>query len=272
LEKADTANEKLPKGVVDPAGMARRISLRRHAATGTLAHCIEYYWIVEWDLRGQPAQTQRVLPYPNVHLAFEIGKTALHGVVVGPFDRTLEGQGRVLGIRFRPGGARALVPGDMATITGRTLTALDALGIAADDAETAVLGAPDDAGMIAAAEALLAPRLAAVAPDPRAQLAERAVLAAQAEHGPVDVAALAAAVGLDERSLQRLFRAYVGVPPKWVIQRFRLQEAASRLATAATPDLAGLAQELGFFDQAHLTRSFTALVGRSPLEYWKSQR
>ena len=271
MEKNDTLAAP-PKGVVDPLGASRRIGLRRHAPTAALAHCIEYHWIVEWDLRGQPAQTQRVLPYPNLHLAFETGGTALHGVVVGPFDKTLAGQGRVLGVRFRPGGARALVPGDIATITGRTLAAPEVLGIPADHAESAVLGANDDAGMIAAAEALLAPRLASLAPDPRAKLAERAVLTAQAEHGPVDVAALAAAVELDERSLQRLFRAYVGVPPKWVVQRFRLQEAMARLAAPEPPDLAGLAQELGYFDQAHLTRGFTALVGRSPLEYWKSQR
>jgi AraC-like DNA-binding protein len=271
LEKNDTLAAP-PKGVVDPRGAARRIGLRRHAPSAHLAHCVEYHWIVEWDLRGQPAQTQRVLPYPNVHLAFEAGCTALHGVVDGPFDKVLAGQGRVLGIRFRPGGARALVPGDIATITGRTLTAPEVLGISAGQAEAAVLGAGDDAGMIAAAEGLLLPRLAALAPDPRAQLAERAVLAAQADDGPVDVAALAATVDLDERSLQRLFRAYVGVPPKWVVQRFRLQEAMARLAAPEPPDLAGLAQELGFFDQAHLTRCFTALVGRSPLGYWKSQR
>lgn len=272
MEKTDTAERMAPKGVVDPAGMARRIDLRRHAPAAALAHCIEYHWIVEWDLRGEPARTQRVLPYPNVHLAFEAGRTALHGVVVGPFDRTLAGQGRVLGVRFRPGGARALVPGDIAAITGRTLTASEVLGIPGDRAEATVLGAGNDTAMIAAAEALLAPRLAASAKDPRAHLAERAVLAAQAEDGPVDVAALAAAVGLDERALQRLFRTYVGVPPKWVVQRFRLQEAAARLAAPAPPDLAGLAQALGFFDQAHLTRSFTALVGRPPLDYWKSQR
>lgn len=261
-----------PRGVVDPLGASRRIGLRRHAPAAALAHCIDYHWIVEWDLRGQPAQTQRVLPYPNLHLAFETGRTALHGVVVGPFDRTLAGQGRVLGVRFRAGGARALVRRDVATLTGRTLAAPALFGSAAEQAERAVLAQADDAAMIAAAEALLAPRLAALAPDPRAQLAERAVLAAQAEHGPVDVASLGAAVDLDERSLQRLFRAYVGVPPKWVVQRFRLQEAMARLAVPAPPDLAGLAQELGFFDQAHLTRGFTALVGRSPLEYWKSQQ
>ncbi|WEF33956.1 helix-turn-helix domain-containing protein [Pseudoduganella chitinolytica] len=260
-----------PKGVVDPAGAARRISLRQHAPARALAHCIEYFWIVEWDLRGQPTQTQRVLPYPNVHLAFEAGEATLHGVAVGPFEKTLQGQGRVLGVRLRPGGSRAFVGGDVAALTGRVLPSALWLEMPTDAAR-AVVHAADDAGMIAAAHELLAPRIAALAPDPRAALAERAVLAAQAERGPVSVAALSQAVDLDERALQRLFRTYVGVPPKWVIQRFRLQEAAARLAAPGPVDLALLAQELGFFDQAHLTRGFTSLVGRAPLEYWRSQQ
>jgi hypothetical protein len=74
------------------------------------------------------------------------------------------------------------------------------------------------------------------------------------------------------RSLQRLFSNYVGVSPKWVIQRFRLQEAVSHLSKNEPVDLAALAQALGFFDQAHLTRNFTRLVGCSPLAYWTSQQ
>lgn len=270
LEKNDKRPH-APKGVVDPAGAARRIGLRQHAPAPALAHCIEYFWIVEWDLRGQPAQMQRVLPYPNVHLAFEAGAATLHGVALGPFEKTLVGQGRVLGVRLRPGGSRAFVAGDVAALTGHVLPSARWLDMPANAAR-AVLDASDEAGMIATAQALLTPRIAALAPDPRAALAERAVLAAQAERGPVSVMALAQAVDLDERALQRLFRAYVGVPPKWVIQRFRLQEAAARLAAPGPVDLAELAHELGFFDQAHLTRGFTGLVGRTPLEYWRSQQ
>ena len=40
--------------------------------------------------------------------------------------------------------------------------------------------------------------------------------------------------GLNTRALQRLFAKYVGVSPKWVIQRYRLHEAAEQLAASAT--------------------------------------
>jgi AraC-like DNA-binding protein len=78
---------------------------------------------------------------------------------------------------------------------------------------------------------------------------------------------LATEVGLGERALQRLFGEYVGVSPKWVIRRFRLHDAASRLAKAEDVNLTHLAQELGYSDQAHFTRDFKAIVGRSPSDY-----
>ena len=70
-----------------------------------------------------------------------------------------------------------------------------------------------------------------------------------------------------ERTLQRLFRRYVGVGPKWVLQRARLHDAVDRIDSGRAADLAGLALELGWFDQAHFTRDFTALVGQSPAAY-----
>ena len=68
--------------------------------------------------------------------------------------------------------------------------------------------------------------------------------------------------GIGKRNLEKLFREYI-VAPKWVIQRYRLHEAAERLDTAAT-DLSTLAYELGYADQAHFVRDFKAAVGRPP--------
>jgi transcriptional regulator GlxA family with amidase domain len=69
------------------------------------------------------------------------------------------------------------------------------------------------------------------------------------------------------RRLQRLFGEYVGAGPKWVIARCRLQDAAARAAAQRPVDWAGLAAELGFADQAHLTRAFARTVGTPPAAY-----
>ncbi len=65
---------------------------------------------------------------------------------------------------------------------------------------------------------------------------------------------LAAKACMSVRSLQRLFKEYVGVPPKWVIRRYRLHELVERLHSGKTFDGAKLALDLGYADQAHLGR------------------
>ena len=54
--------------------------------------------------------------------------------------------------------------------------------------------------------------------------------------------------------------------PKWLLRRLRLQEVTGTLAAApgAPVDWAGLAADLGYVDQAHLSRDFTAMVGEPP--------
>nr|WP_277606004.1 helix-turn-helix domain-containing protein [Glycomyces sp. L485] len=72
---------------------------------------------------------------------------------------------------------------------------------------------------------------------------------------------------MSPKAIQRLFQFYVGLGPKWLIRRYRMHDAAERLAADPTVDLARLAAELGWFDQAHFTRDFKALIGSPPAEY-----
>jgi AraC-like DNA-binding protein len=97
------------------------------------------------------------------------------------------------------------------------------------------------------------------------QLTNR-ILPLAAVFGP-DGDELAARHAMSQRTLQRLFRRYVGVSPKWVLQRYRLHEAAERIAEGRDGDWAATALELGYFDQAHFIRDFKALIGASPAQY-----
>jgi AraC-like DNA-binding protein len=86
------------------------------------------------------------------------------------------------------------------------------------------------------------------------------------------VDAVAAAAGLSVRTLQRLFAEHVGVSPKTVIRRYRIYEAAERARAGARVDWATLAPELGYSDQAHLVRDFTAAFGMPPERYARQER
>ena len=77
---------------------------------------------------------------------------------------------------------------------------------------------------------------------------------------------------MSTRSLQRLFATYVGLSPKAVLARYRLQDAAAAIDAGEVEDLAGLAVSLGWFDQAHFSRDFRAVVGTTPSAYLQRAR
>jgi transcriptional regulator GlxA family with amidase domain len=81
------------------------------------------------------------------------------------------------------------------------------------------------------------------------------------------VAQLAALHTMTVRSLQRLFKEYVGVSPKWTIQWYRLREAARRMESRSRLDLSRLALDMGYSDQAHFGNHFRRIMGRTPKSY-----
>ncbi len=253
------------RGVLRPDLAARRFTLSRHRPAEALAAFVEYYWILRWDLRGEPPHSQAVLPHPNVHLSFEPSLAGIYGVHRGLFTRSLTGRGQVLGVRFLAGGFRPFWGAPVSGLTDRVVPLSGLFGTSASDAWRAVIRARSDEEMVSAAEGLLLPAMPAV--DPVAGLAASLVERIVGDPTLRRVSALSAASGMTARSLQRLFAEYVGVSPKWVMRRARLHEAAARADSGEPVDWAGLAAELGYADQAHLTRDFTATVGVTPTRY-----
>jgi AraC-like DNA-binding protein len=99
------------------------------------------------------------------------------------------------------------------------------------------------------------------------ELAARAVRLLEQDRTLPRVDALAQALGASVRTVQRLFADHVGVGPSWVARRFRLHEVALAATRGEDVDWAALAAELGYCDQAHLVRDFTATVGTPPARY-----
>ncbi len=77
------------------------------------------------------------------------------------------------------------------------------------------------------------------------------------------VADVCAQFGIGERTLQRLTRHRVGLSPKWLVRRRRIQDATWRLRTGATT-VAAVAADLGYADEAHLSRDFRRVTGVTP--------
>lgn len=261
LEKRDA-----PRGVLNPESRRADLTgLSRFHASADLAPFVEHYWIVRWDLQGQPARVQETLPHPSVHIALERGQSAVFGVVKGRFTRVIEGAGLVFGIKFRPGGFYPFLRSPLSRLTNRVVPIASVFGAAGATAELEVLDQPSGEAMALTAEEFLRQR--APARDPIAERLGNIVEQIATDRTITTVDAVARQFDYSVRSLQRLFSRYIGVTPKWVINRYRLHEVVDRLANGETVDWTRLALDLGYFDQAHFIRDFKSIIGRTPGEY-----
>ncbi|HEY8720953.1 helix-turn-helix domain-containing protein [Pengzhenrongella sp.] len=255
-----------PEAIIRPDAAGQAFVVERLAPRPELAEFVDYYWLVRWF--ASAPHRQQVVPQPRIQLAAEDGRLLVHGVSREPFFRTLHGPGHVLGATFHPGGFRPLLRRSVGGISGTVRPASELF--VHDDVPAArrILAGGDSAELVATLEEYLV----GVGPEPDAVGRGVTELVARAERRVEITRAetLATDAGMSLRSLQRLFTQYVGVGPKWVIQRFRILDAAAAAHTGAVTDWAGLAGELGFSDQAHLIRAFTQVVGTPPASYQRS--
>ena len=261
------------RGIVDPSGLLDRVRFRRHEPAEPLRRYVEWYWLIDWDLPAPYAS--HVVPHPSVNLTFQWDESdeteappyaEVTGVALGLYTRKRTGRGRVCGAKFRPGGFRPYTPEvPVSRWTGRALPAREVFPQITGDTARTIVTAADDRARVAALDTFLLslPH----DPDPQADLAIDLVRRIRADRTVRRVGDFARAQGLSVRALQRLFATYVGVSPKWVILRYRIHEALEQAGTRDHIDWAALAADLGYADQAHLVRDFTATVGVPPTAY-----
>jgi AraC-like DNA-binding protein len=99
----------------------------------------------------------------------------------------------------------------------------------------------------------------------------RAWEVAEANGGRCRVEDLARAVLLSPRQLRTLMLAETGLSPKQLCRTFRFDNVIARLADGDRT-LAQIAVEVGYADQAHLTREFRQMAGCTPTQRLVEER
>lgn len=261
------------RGIVQPAAARTAFQLDRFAATGGAARFVDRYWLSTWQLPPGLRHEQQVLVHPVVNVVFEADRAIVSGVDTGRFAATLEGRGRALGIMFRPAAFAPFLHGPLTALTDTELPLARVPALA--DLEpllvplVADLDVPAER-LAAAADAAMIDRVPAERQPCEDTTAWAELAVRDRELTRVEDLARAAGVGI--RTLQRAFTEHVGIGPKWFLRRYRIYEAAERIAHHERVEWAGLAADLGYADQSHLTRDFTAAFGVPPAQYAATAR
>ena len=245
--------------------------VHRYEADGPLAPLVQRFWIPVWSVPPGQESVQRVLQYPACLVVVSPDYARFYGVVQGLSTTTLAGDGWAAGVMLTPAAGALVAGGPVAPFTDRHVDVGEVLG---DDGarltaavRAAMAGDPSSAEAHAAVVAAYEDALTRFLPvDEEGRLVDRVVALVESRPDLTRVDQLCAETGLSERALQRLVSRRLGLTPKWLVQRRRLQEAAGRLRERSTT-VAQVAAELGYADQPHLTRDFARVTGMTPGEF-----
>ena len=206
---------------------------------------------------GSGGRERLVLPDACSDLIWERGVGAyVAGPDTGPARVRSAPDTVLVGVRFRPAAGGSALGLPLSELRDQRVPLADLLPALAPrlpaslDALTAASRAVDLTGRLVADEKpdLAIRHAASMLRDP----------AARAED-------VAAEVLLSERQFRRRCHAAAGYGPKTLHRVLRFQRFVRQLdASAGVPDLAAVAAEAGYADQAHLTRECKALAGLTP--------
>jgi AraC-like DNA-binding protein len=217
---------------------------------------------------GEAPYVQRHLPTGGVEIHFPIGgHPQLVGPLTGPEIEVIPAHTTIVGVRFQPGTAPPL-PTVLDDLVDQRLGLAELWGSLGDRLVEAMARArtPERALMFLQAH-LLQEFRRAVRVDP---LVTEAVKALMPWH-PVNIDTLATHLAISASQLRRRCLHAVGVSPKVLQRTLRFQgflalaqAGAAATGRRGTDGMAGLAADVGYADQAHLSRECLRLTGLTP--------
>jgi AraC-like DNA-binding protein len=252
-----------------------KVKFHTHKPTPPLDALVDHLW----SLEDAPAHgRERIVPAGTFELVVNLhdnqirvygahGEAERHaGVLVsGAFTRSFVVDTRehasMVGVHFRPGGARAFL-GARADELADQHIALAALWspVAADRLRDELASAPRTAHRFAILERTLRVHLIA-------SLAGRPFALALLSRPGAPIARLAQDAGRSHRSFIDRFSAEVGMTPKLFQRIQRFQRAFAVAGGPQAPGWAELSLDCGYADQSHLIRDFVEFAGVTPSDY-----
>jgi AraC-like DNA-binding protein len=245
-----------------------------------LADAVNRIWVLEGKGSPAGAPAEPILPDGRPELILHFGdpfervaergaarqaSILYAGQVIAPLVLRPTGRVAVVGVRFHPHGAVAVLSHPQHELAGLTL-GVDAISAPVGRALLAVEESAGDLMQAAAAiQNVLARRIQPVRIDARVRYAVEAI---EQSRGRASVDDVAAASGITRRHLERRFLDSVGVTPKRLARVTRFQHALQTLQrTSSRGKGAATAAACGYADQSHFIRDFREFAGCSPTEH-----
>jgi AraC-like DNA-binding protein len=187
------------------------------------------------------------------------------GLSDGPTITEHAGSQHGMQVDLTPPAARVLLGVPLNELTNRIVALEDVLGRDVTQLLERLHDAPTWGRRFDLIERELARRLSETPPPPAA-IAE-AWRRLCGTHGQAEIGELARDLGYSRRRLSGRFKEEFGLSPKAFARVLRFERATDRLARDDGTRFAEIAQQCGYYDQAHMNRDFREFAGISPSDY-----
>jgi AraC-like DNA-binding protein len=238
-------------------------TVRERRPASALAHHLTCVWIQQVSPHSTTF-THRKAPNGSVELVCAVGSMPrILGPQTGPIEESLAPGTTIVGVRLRPEAACSVLGLQASTIVGLALDADELWGDRGSALGDRLADASSAEEAAAQLERTVAERLVdATAPDPVVAEAVRRLMSGRR----AGIASMASSLDISERQLRRRFETAAGLTPTALHRILRFQRFLAVAWTCEQPSrqIARLAVEAGYADQAHLSREAARLEGRSP--------
>jgi AraC-like DNA-binding protein len=233
-----------------------------------LAGYVDFLWLSE--SYRQPHAAELILPTATVDMIVDLARVeSPRSVVSGVHSRAVEldtaGPLSLIGARFKPGGASALL-GIPAGELHNCMVSLETVwGDRGEQLREQLHFATLPMRRFQILEEFLAECLRGQ--TPLSDVVRHSVKAIHAAGEPVSVQRLSLDGGMNAVRFSTLFRDQVGLTPKSYAKIVRLRRAIAAIGRTTCVDWASMALGCGYFDQAHFNHDFRDFCGMSPSKY-----
>ncbi|MEM9563317.1 MAG: helix-turn-helix domain-containing protein [Actinomycetota bacterium] len=230
-------------------------------ADGGLAPIVEKIWVCRID--GADGH-EVLLPTGRSQLILGLDPANPKAIIHGPTTEASvidsSAQRLAVGVSLRPGGLAALTGESATAFVDRQVPAGGVLGFDVDGLVEAVRAELERGQTTTVLERAIGHQLRIVDRGPTTAIHRSIALLG----GGRSVAEVCDELGVRRSRFVGLFRSEVGVTPKLFSRLKRFEGAVARVRQRHAESLAAVANRSGYADQAHMTREFRELAGRSP--------
>ncbi len=253
-----------PKEILNPFSAAKQYSVKKYEPSEALSHFIECLWVMRWDSSSELPYVCEVLPSPYVNLTFMPRGARITGVPKGKLIYELETVSPIFGVQFKSGGFYPFWQQSLHQLTDDFISADKVFSDITTQFNTQLLRVQDDKTALKDIEKVL---LKAIPTQDKNVALIGKIICDATQMENISIAEVADKYSMSVRSLQALFKRYVGVGLKWIVLRDRLQKAVQLTLHHESPNWSSLAVDLGYVDQSHFINDFKGVIGVPPAQY-----